>query len=121
MKAIIYAGIGLFSAASVYGVVDYYNSKSNGTLDKIYKEEAPAIVAEKEIKPNTVTILANAAKKDEVIAKKTAGTTSKKKSKKPKAFVRDFKFSNFSRGRILPPKVIEEEKTVVPVKEETKE
>ena len=32
MKAIIYAGIGLFSIASVYGVADYYNSKKTGNL-----------------------------------------------------------------------------------------
>ena len=35
MKAIIYAGIGLFSIASVYGVADYYNSKKNGELKKL--------------------------------------------------------------------------------------
>jgi hypothetical protein len=121
MKAIIYAGIGLFSAATVYGVVDYYNSKSSGVLDKIYQEEVPVIIAEKEIKSNTAAVLINKAKKDEVTDKKTAGKTIKKKSKKPKAVIRDFKFSNFSRGRILPSKVIEEEKTAVPVKEVIKE
>ena len=39
MKAIIYAGISLFSVATVYGVVDYYSSQKRGTLDKLYKEE----------------------------------------------------------------------------------
>jgi intein/homing endonuclease len=124
MKAIIYAGIGLFSAASVYGVVDYYNSKSNGTLDKIYKEETPAPVTEKETKQvaaTTVNVVSDA-KKEELITKKLVSKTAKKKSKKSKEFVREFKFSNFSRGRLIPTKVIEEEeKPAATVKEEIKE
>lgn len=42
MKAIIYAGIGLFSAASIYGVPDYYHSEEKGVLKNLYKD-APAI------------------------------------------------------------------------------
>lgn len=38
MKAIIYAGISLFSVASVYGVADYYQSEKRGTLKNLYKE-----------------------------------------------------------------------------------
>jgi len=38
MKAIIYAGIGLFSAASIYGLTDYYHSEEKGTLKNLYKE-----------------------------------------------------------------------------------
>ena len=50
MKAIIYAGIGLFSVATVYGVSDYYNSKKNGELKKLYVEEKlpPQAPAEEE-------------------------------------------------------------------------
>ena len=121
MKAIIYAGIALFSAASVYGVVDYYNSKNNGTLDKIYTEETPAIVAEKEPLAITPLSISPEINKDETPVKATAAKTNKKKVKKSKVFIRDLKFSNFSRGRIIPSKVMEEEKTVAPVKEETKE
>ena len=42
MKAIIYAGIGLFSAASIYGVADYYQSEEKGVLKNLYKD-VPAI------------------------------------------------------------------------------
>jgi hypothetical protein len=38
MKAIIYTGIALFSAASVYGLTDYYKSNKNGSLNNLYKE-----------------------------------------------------------------------------------
>jgi hypothetical protein len=122
MKAIIYAGIGLFSAASVYGVVDYYNSKNNGTLDKMYKEEAPTVIMEKEIKPDSETAAVTPAliKKEEVPVKAVVTKINKKKVKKPKVFIRDFEFSNFSRGRILPSKVKEEVKTE-PIKAEVKQ
>ena len=46
MKAIIYAGLGLFSVATVYGVVDYYNSQKKGTLDNLYKEPEEELVTE---------------------------------------------------------------------------
>jgi len=41
MKAIIYTGIVLFSAASVYGLTDYYKSNKNGSLNNLYKENEP--------------------------------------------------------------------------------
>ncbi|UEG50440.1 hypothetical protein LK994_02985 [Ferruginibacter lapsinanis] len=42
MKAIIYAGISLFSVASVYGVADYYQTEKKGTLKNLYKETEPS-------------------------------------------------------------------------------
>ena len=121
MRAIIYAGIGLFSAASVYGVVDYYNTKSNGTLEKMYKEETPLFESKEETittVPLTETAIKNEAVSDKASVAKTKTKTSKK-SKKNKIYVRGFKFSNFSRGRIVP-KVIEDVKPVTEVKKENK-
>ena len=114
MKAIIYAGIGLFSAATVYGVVDYYGTKKAGTLDKMYKEEEPVLPAKKET-INTVELpVKNEAEKTEAAKTKVAITknSTAKKVKKIKPSVRDIKFSDFSRGRILPKKVQEDVKTV---------
>jgi hypothetical protein len=119
MKAIIYAGIGLFSAASVYGVVDYYSTKNNGTLDKMYKEEAP-LPESKEETVTTAPLTVTAIKNETVTNKASvAKTKTSKKSKKNKIYVREFKFSNFSRGRIVP-KVIEDVKPVAEVKKENK-
>lgn len=120
MKAIIYAGIGLFSAATVYGVVDYYETKKTGTLDKMYKEEE-TVVPVKEETINTVELpIKNEAVKTTAVKTKIATTkTSKAKRTFPfKAKVREVKFSDFSRGRIIPKKVAEDSKTVKPVIEE---
>jgi len=103
MKAIIYAGIGLFAAASVYGVVDYYNTKSKGTLDKMYKEEEPLVTVKKETAPAPLPTTTE-------IKATTLNTTTdavKKESKKVK--VRRIKFDDFSRGRIMPEMTIEKE------------
>lgn len=103
MKAIIYAGIGLFSAATVYGVADYYSTKKNGTLDKMYKEESTTLL-EKE-KTSTVP-LPSAELKNEAIAVNDKSTITKsnaaKKVKKLKKPVPKIKFSDFSRGRLIP-------------------
>jgi len=118
MKAIIYAGIGLFSAASVYGVVDYYNTKSKGTLDKMYKEEAQVTESKEEI--TKISLPPAEVKKETTITNTTVKAGTSKKTKKFKQPIRTVKFSDFSRGRILPPKVIEEAKTVKAVKEGNK-
>ncbi len=39
MKAIIYAGIGLFSFATIYGMADYYKAERTGTIERLYKED----------------------------------------------------------------------------------
>lgn len=119
MKAIIYAGIGLFSAASVYGVVDYYNTKNKGTLDKIYKEDVvPATPA---AAPASTVALPEAATK--TVSNTSAGVAkaTTKKTRAAKRSVKNFKFSEFSRGRIEPPVIIEETTPVAAGKEAKKE
>jgi len=113
MKAIIYAGIGLFSAASVYGVVDYYNTKSKGTMEKMYAEDEPIVVPDKTTVALTATSTVEA-KTTEADNKTTVATTVKKTAKKTKTFVRQIKFSDFSRGRIVPKIVIDEEIKATP-------
>jgi hypothetical protein len=103
MKAIIYAGISLFSAATVYGVADYYGTKKNGVLDKMYKEESTT-VAEKE--KTSIVPLSPPELKNETIAVSGKSTITKsntaKKVKKFKKPVFKIKLSDFSRGRLVP-------------------
>jgi hypothetical protein len=100
MKAIIFAGIGLFAAATIYGVTDFATDKKKGTIDKLYKEEpATPVIEEKEDIALPVTA------KEETAADQNATaankSTVKKKLKKFKPVTIDeIKFSDFSRGRI---------------------
>lgn len=131
MKALIYAGIGLFSVASVYGIADYYQSQKKGTIDRLYRDE----------KEKQQVVPVN--QKDEVIPEinketsslvapvKISGTA--KATKKTKAVKKTIRLDDFSRGRIeqpvtiaeviddIPKEVInikpEEEKTVKPAEE----
>jgi hypothetical protein len=103
MKAIIYAGIGLFSVASVYGVIDYYGAKKQGVLNSLYAEEAPEAVTEvKETKNAAATAVLNntvaANNPAAAIAKAPVAKTKKAKKEKERRFV---KFSDFSRGAII--------------------
>lgn len=92
MKAIIYAGISLFSVATIYGVADYYNSKQKGTLNNLYKEE-PSI--NNETKPVVKD------KDLKTISTKTTSYIPKVKAPKNyKISKRTIKLENFSRGRI---------------------
>lgn len=106
MKAIIYAGIGLFSVASVYGVADYYSSKKNGELKKLYVEEKlpppTTTVEEKTVEVIPVKNVENTPTETKVVKAKTK---SPKKVRKVKKTIR---FENFSRGRIKEPMVIED-------------
>jgi hypothetical protein len=117
MKVIIYAGVGLFSAATVFGVVDYYGTKKAGTLDKMYKEEEPVLP----VKEETMNTLELPVKNEPVkatAAKTKIATTKTSNTKRNfpfKARVREVKFSDFSRGKILPKKVAEDTKTLEPV------
>jgi hypothetical protein len=120
MKAIIYAGIGLFSAATVYGVVDYYGTKKTGMLDKMYKEEEIVLPAKEETMSTVELPVKNETVKATVVKTKIA-TTKASKTKRTFPFktkVREVKFSDFSRGRIVPKKVAEDTKTVKPVIEQ---
>jgi hypothetical protein len=106
MKAIIYAGIGLFSVASVYGVADYYSSKKSGELKKLYVEEKePVAVPVAEEKTVEVVPVKNV----ETTAAKTKVVTAKVKSpKKVRKVKKTIRFENFSRGRIKEPVVMED-------------
>lgn len=113
MKTIIYAGITLFSVATVYGVADYYSSKQKGTLDKLYVEEEKPVVYPKAEEKVTLAIPAKeitTIKLDD----KAVELTSDKKSKKKK---KEIKFENFSRARI-PEEVLVEKVTEVPAKKQ---
>jgi hypothetical protein len=120
MKAIIYAGIGLFSAATVYGVVDYYGTKKTGTLDKMYKEEE-TVLPVKEETMSTVELPVKNEPVKATVAKTKIATTKNSKAKRTYPFkttVREIKFSDFSRGRIVPKKVAADTKTVEPIVEQ---
>jgi hypothetical protein len=100
MKAIIYAGIGLFSAASVYGVIDYYGAKKQGVLNNLYAEEAeeplPAAAANN---PATTAVLKTTVTNAPVAAvEKRVLAAKEKKAKKQK---RTINFKSFSRGEII--------------------
>lgn len=113
MKAVIFAGIGLFAAATIYGITDFAADKKKGTLDKLYKEEAtvpsgeenevttaPAVTVEKTEVTSGMAVNSTAAVKK---------ATPRKKTKKIKAEEPRFiKLENFSRGRILPKAVKDE-------------
>ena len=114
MKAIIYAGIGLFSIATVYGVVDYYNTQKKGTMDKLYKEPEEAVVTD-EPQVTTKVVPANLT---EINTVRTVAVS--KVAKKLKKHKRTIRLEDFSRGRIEEPIVIEKTIEVKPVKEEVK-
>ncbi len=120
MKAIIFAGIGLFAAATIYGIADFTADKKKGTIDKLYKEEpAPAVNQETETAATPV-----AAPEENTATNKTAAevknTSVKKKARKFKLEeIREIKFSEFSRGRI-PPKLVKKEVMDEPVVAEEK-
>lgn len=116
MKTIIYAGIGLFSVASVYGITDYYTSQKNSSLENLYKEEEVAeesimkknIVTEHQQENIAVVNLSTSVKKE---AKKEVAKSKKNKKsdvKKP----RKIDLDDYSRGRILPEEeiIVAEEK-----------
>lgn len=104
MKAIIYAGIGLFSVASVYGVADYYSTQKKGTLDKMYQED---VVAEQDTK-SVITQVDMPLKKDELNSAVDKNIfVAAKVSKKIKTQKRTIKMEDFSRGRIDEPMPLE--------------
>ncbi len=119
MKAIIFAGIGLFAAATIYGIADFAAAKKKGTIDKLYKEEpAVPVTDEKETAaaPVAVTDEKNVTGNTTAVKKNTV----KKKIKKFKVEeIREIKFSEFSRGRI-PSKLVKKEVADEPVVVEAK-
>jgi hypothetical protein len=116
MKAIIYAGIGLFSIASVYGVADYYNSKKSGELKKLYVEEKVpvAVPAEEEKTAELIPV-----KNGETTNTETKVVAAKVKSpKKAKKVEKTLRFENFSRARIPEPLIVEDTVTEKKVKQQ---
>ena len=101
MKLIIYAGIGLFSAASIYGVADYFVSSKNGIINKLYKEEGtleskPLVVNKtlnQEIPVDQETGI------NKVAAKRTVLKEQRTKIPKFNGLL-NVKLDNFSRGKI---------------------
>ena len=102
MKAIIYAGIGLFSVATVYGLADYYSSQKKGTLDNLYKEEETSNEPEKPV-VNTAVITKKDLESNSSSGKTVALTTTVKTAKKFKQPKRTIRLEDFSRGRIIEP------------------
>ncbi|MES2429918.1 MAG: hypothetical protein V4556_03215 [Bacteroidota bacterium] len=120
MKAIIYAGIGLFSVASLYGVADFYQEQKKGKFNTLYKKDKVPVV---EIVPDTIASIKD---NNVVSTKNEAGTPKKRKYRKVKKqkVEPEINLESFSRGRIKsskPPYVpIEEEKSIelpIPAKE----
>jgi hypothetical protein len=101
MKAIIYAGIGLFSVASVYGVIDYYGAKKQGVLNNLYTGQAEETPPAATTKAATTTSFNNTAVDVDappVKVEKKAVAAKERKTKKQK---RSIQFKSFSRGQIL--------------------
>jgi hypothetical protein len=105
MKAIIYAGIGLFSVATVYGVADFYSSKKKGTLDKLYVEEEEVATTPKvEEKTTAVLPVKNTGTESVESTAPVVKTKSAKKLKRPS---KEIRMEDFSRARIPEPVVKE--------------
>ncbi len=104
MKAIIYAGIGLFSVATVYGLADYYSSQKKGTLKKLYVEEKPItpVVEEKTSTVLPPKFAEQVSTGNETVIAKVKATKKLKRSANKK-----IKMEDFSRARI-PEQVVEE-------------
>ena len=118
MKTMIYAGIVLFSAASIYGVADYYNSQKNGILDNLYKEEDVPITAPNN-HSNSVTSTKSLPDEKPLILPAKMSDDPKKIKQKAKRTIR---LEEYSRGRIEEPLPVEQEEIIKPpvVVEETK-
>ena len=114
MKAIIYAGIGLFSVATVYGVADFYRSKKKGTLDKLYVEEETPATPKVEEKTTVVLPVKNT---ETEAVENTAVTVKAKSGKKVKSPIKKIRMEDFSRARI-PESVVAEDLIAEPVKTE---
>lgn len=107
MKAIIYAGIGLFSAASVYGVVDYLATEKKGKLKNLYQDK-PEVV-------ETITTAPEIKTTGNEKKERAAITTAEKKKvirKKKKAITKTISLDDFSRARIPEEYITEEVKPV---------
>lgn len=115
MKTIIYAGIGLFTVATIYGATDFYQSNKKGVLINLYSEKstsAQQVVSKENEKPTIKmedysraileTELDKEALSSEALLienKKISSVVSRKKVNKRK--VPKIKFSDFSRSKLV--------------------
>lgn len=115
MKTIIYAGIGLFTVATIYGATDFYQSNKKGVLINLYNEKstsAQQVVSKENEKPTIKmedysraileTELDKEALSSEALLienKKISSVVSRKKVNKRK--VPKIKFSDFSRSKLV--------------------
>ncbi len=113
MKAIIYAGIGLFSVATVYGVTDFYQTQKSGTITNLYNEEEveePVVKSTKTLTEKDIAV--KNVEEPTTEQKNTTQKTAKKKVKKIKA-ERTIRLEEYSRGRIEEPILPEKAESVV--------
>jgi len=98
MKAIIYTGIGLISAAAVYGMADYYGSNRNGSLKALYHEH---VIPETPVQPLYSGSVAQLSlmDEDEIAEAVPVSSTEKKIVKKKRPAPR---FEDFSRTALVP-------------------
>ena len=115
MKAIIYAGTGLITMATMFGLADYFNSKKTGQLDHLYKEEAAPLEAVNS-QPSVTVPLATNLTADLPAAYPVASVTMAKKAGKRKQQKRTIRLQEFSRARIIEP--IREDQILPEIKKE---
>ena len=98
MKAIIYAGIGLFAAASIYGLADYYNTQKKGTLDKLYKEED---LVQEPVKINNTSPVELSLENNVLPGSTSEIKATTARAAKKLRLKRTISFDDFSRGKIV--------------------
>lgn len=123
MKPILYAGAALMIGASIYGFVDYENTKHKKEFNNMYSNEKNNTTVQKEaVVTNAVTTEKKLAetktdiKKEENKTDQPVVSTEEKKTVKKVVKKRKFRFNEFSRAPIRE-EVIEEP---VPAKKESK-
>jgi hypothetical protein len=95
MKTMIYASIGLFSIATLYGIADYNKSKKTGALERLYVEEEPVSNEVSTLKParvvNTSLVVKPNDATNKTVSKRSAGTGEARRS---------LRLEDYSRGKI---------------------
>ena len=115
MKAIIYAGISLFSVATVYGLADYYSSNKKGTIDKMYSEEKVLTPVAPEIDKTKIAEVPDKSVVETVLHENKPAAVKVKSTKKLKQSSRKINLKEFSRARI-PDHIVLEDLKDEPVK-----
>ena len=115
MKAIIYAGTGLITMATMFGMADYFNSKKTGQLDNLYKEEASPVAAVNS-RPSVTVPLDMNLQADLSASHTVVSATIVKKVGKRKQQKRTIRLEAFSRARVIEP--IREDQILPEIKKE---